>query len=43
LDDWSGHDASVRSNSNRHNAAFRKTAFGYTIGRSSEGVACILI
>ena len=43
LDDWVGHDRSVLSSSNPHNASFHKTAFGYTIGRSSEGIACILI
>jgi hypothetical protein len=43
LDDWVRHDGRVVSNSNQHKAPFRKPAFGYTIGRSIEGVACILI
>ncbi len=43
LDNHIRHGDNVVPRTNQHNAPFRKTAFGYNIGRSSKGAACILI
>ena len=43
LDDRIRHGDNVVPPTDRHNAPFRKAAFGYNIGRSYKGAACILI
>jgi hypothetical protein len=43
LDNRMRHGDNVVPGTNQHNVPFRKTAFGYNIGRSYKGAACILI